>query len=74
MKGVLSTTDLDDQSLVTKAKASPGLVGRDLVREVMPTQARQWDKPLRAWSKLNPPSNSDGARDAGRHVVASTTA
>ena len=34
MKGVLSTADLDDARLVAKAKASPGLVGRDLVREV----------------------------------------
>ncbi|MBI2478260.1 MAG: carbamoyl phosphate synthase small subunit, partial [Planctomycetia bacterium] len=28
MKGVISTVDLDDASLVAKAKASPGLVGR----------------------------------------------
>ncbi len=34
MKAVLSTEDLDIQSLVAKAKASPGLVGRDLVKEV----------------------------------------
>lgn len=34
MKGVLSTEDLDDKSLITKAKASPGLVGRDLVEGV----------------------------------------
>ena len=39
MKGVLSTIDLDDASLVAKAKASPGLVGRDLVREVIPDEA-----------------------------------
>ena len=39
MKGVLSTVDLDDASLVAKAKASPGLVGRDLVREVIPDEA-----------------------------------
>ncbi len=39
MRGVLSTSDLDDASLVAKAQASPGLVGRDLVREVMPTEA-----------------------------------
>src|SRR5688572_8444795 len=37
MKGVLSTVDLDDASLVKKARKSPGLVGRDLVREVMAT-------------------------------------
>src|SRR3990172_8274763 len=40
MKGALSSTDLDDASLVAKAKASPGLVGRDLVREVVPKQPR----------------------------------
>ena len=42
MKGVLSTTDLDDASLVAKADASPGLVGRDLVREVVPENSREW--------------------------------
>src|SRR6187455_3263029 len=44
MRGVLSTTDLDDASLVAKAKASPGLVGRDLVREVMPEMACEWQE------------------------------
>ncbi len=34
MEGVISTRDLDPDSLVAKAKASPGLIGRDLVREV----------------------------------------
>lgn len=34
MKGVVSTLDLDPDSLITKAKESPGLVGRDLVQEV----------------------------------------
>ncbi|MCX8023134.1 MAG: glutamine-hydrolyzing carbamoyl-phosphate synthase small subunit [Syntrophorhabdaceae bacterium] len=34
MKGVISTIDLDPKSLVEKAKNSPGIVGRDLVREV----------------------------------------
>jgi carbamoyl-phosphate synthase small subunit len=43
MKGVLSTTDLDDAGLVAKAKASPGLVGRDLAREVMPGEPRTWE-------------------------------
>lgn len=46
MKGILSTTDLDDASLVAKAKASPGLVGRDLVREVMPREAAVWEPGL----------------------------
>ena len=43
MKGILSTTDLDDARLVAKAKASPGLVGRDLTREVMPEHASVWE-------------------------------
>ncbi len=43
MKGVVSSSDLDDASLVAKAVASPGLVGRDLTREVMPGSARAWE-------------------------------
>ena len=34
MKGVISTIDLDPKSLIKKAKDSPGLIGRDLVKEV----------------------------------------
>jgi len=34
MKGVVSTQDLDPASLIAKVKNSPGLVGRDMVREV----------------------------------------
>jgi carbamoyl-phosphate synthase small subunit len=34
MKGVISSVDLDPASLRRKAQDSPGLVGRDLVREV----------------------------------------
>ena len=34
MKGIVSTRDLDPESLVQRAQASEGLIGRDLVREV----------------------------------------
>jgi carbamoyl-phosphate synthase small subunit len=69
MKGVLSTRDLDDASLVAKAQAGPGLVGRDLIREVIPTQTRQWNEPLSRWSKLQ--SHADNANPAFQpHVVA----
>jgi carbamoylphosphate synthase small subunit len=34
MKAVIFTLDLNGESLVEKAKASPGLVDRDLVKEV----------------------------------------
>jgi carbamoyl-phosphate synthase small subunit len=41
-EAVISSVDLDPASLVAKAKASPGLVGRDLVREVTCEQAYDW--------------------------------
>ena len=46
MKGVISSQELDDNRLVAMAKASPGLVGRDLVREVVPQSIRRWEQPL----------------------------
>jgi len=39
MNGVLSTTDLDDASLVHKARSSPHIVGRDLAKGVMPEKS-----------------------------------
>ena len=42
MKCVMSTTDLDPKSLVAKAKASPGLIGRDLVTEVSTKKTYVW--------------------------------
>ncbi|HEV8311159.1 MAG TPA: glutamine-hydrolyzing carbamoyl-phosphate synthase small subunit [Methylomirabilota bacterium] len=41
-EGVISTEDLDPRSLVAKAKASPGLVGRDLVKEVTCPGRYEW--------------------------------
>jgi carbamoyl-phosphate synthase small subunit len=55
MKGVLSTSDLDDASLVAKANASLGLVGRDLVREVIPEKQVQWSEALSPWTRLGSP-------------------
>jgi carbamoyl-phosphate synthase small subunit len=63
MKGVLSTIDLDDASLVAKAQASPGLVGRDLAREVMPSAATTWERGLDTTYRLAPPGESGQARD-----------
>jgi carbamoyl-phosphate synthase small subunit len=48
MKGVISTKDLDPDSLVEKAKASRGLVGRDLVKEVTCHKPYQWPQEKRA--------------------------
>jgi carbamoyl-phosphate synthase small subunit len=53
MKAVLSSVDLDADALVEKAKASPGLIGRDLVREVSCEEPFEWtygvtgDEPFR---------------------------
>ena len=53
MKSVLSSVELDDARLVARAKASPGLVGRDLVREVIPDGPIEWTEALSRWSKLH---------------------
>ena len=41
-EAVLSSVDLDPERLVRKAKDSPGLVGRDLVRNVTCAEAYDW--------------------------------
>ncbi len=46
-EAVISNIDLDADALVRKAKASPGLVGRDLVKEV--TCAEPYDWSLGDW-------------------------
>jgi carbamoyl-phosphate synthase small subunit len=43
LRAVLSTKDFDDKSLVEKAKASPGLSGRDLVKEVSCGEPKTWN-------------------------------
>src|SRR5437762_6560519 len=42
MTGVISSTDLDDASLVHKARTYPGMIGRDLVKEVVPERSFTW--------------------------------
>src|SRR5918994_941287 len=42
MMGVLSTADLDAASLVHKARTCPNIVGRDLVKEVVPAEPFHW--------------------------------
>jgi carbamoyl-phosphate synthase small subunit len=69
MTGVLSTSDLDDASLVKKAQASPGIVGRDLVREVMVERAFRWEKgftnSLCTYLPAHPPTHRVVALDYG---------
>ncbi len=72
MKGVLSTVDLDHASLVEKAKNSPGLVGRDLVREVVPSAPCEWDEKLSKYDRLDssPRPSDANTSDQQLHVVA----
>jgi carbamoyl-phosphate synthase small subunit len=72
MKGVVSTTDLDDDSLVEKARRSPGLVGRDLTRDVMPAGACRWDRGFEGSTAEDLRSGQIGPQAGGGrcHVVA----
>ena len=69
MKGILSTTDLDDASLVRKAQESADIVGQDLVREVMNADSCEWVESLQ---ELGRPTSfhSFADRTDGPHVVA----
>jgi carbamoyl-phosphate synthase small subunit len=44
MNGVISTTDLDDGSLVHKAQNAPPMLGRDLVKQVVPETSFEWQE------------------------------
>ncbi|HEY2156006.1 MAG TPA: carbamoyl phosphate synthase small subunit, partial [Isosphaeraceae bacterium] len=63
-----STADLDDASLVAKARSSPGLVGRDLASEVMPAGPSTWEP---GFETTFAPSMESSAKSPRRpHVVA----
>ena len=68
MKGLLSTTDLDDASLVAKARSSPGLVGRDLASEVMPPESSTWEPGFATTFAPHVEGSSGGGKRP--HVVA----
>jgi len=51
MTGVVSSEVLDPDKLVALAKSAPALVGRDLVREVMPERPRAWTESLDDWAR-----------------------
>ncbi|MFN5756745.1 MAG: glutamine-hydrolyzing carbamoyl-phosphate synthase small subunit [Planctomycetia bacterium] len=76
MTGVLSSEVLDGEKLVAMAKGAPPLVGRDLVREVMPDRTSEWTERLDAWGEPLPQPTVGGEYPgkqsfAGeKHVVA----
>lgn len=69
MPGIISTTDMDDASLVQKAKDGPSLVGRDLACEVMPQETSDWNAPL---DNLGRPADfgETFGEENGLHIVA----
>jgi carbamoyl-phosphate synthase small subunit len=67
LRGVISTVDLDDASLVKKAKESPEMSGRDLVKEVTPKEAFAWSE--RTDGPLSPVALPPAAPDLYRVVT-----
>ncbi|MBI4522394.1 MAG: glutamine-hydrolyzing carbamoyl-phosphate synthase small subunit [Deltaproteobacteria bacterium] len=43
-EGVISTLDTDPEALLAKARSWPGLIGRDLVKEVTCREPYEWDE------------------------------
>ncbi len=71
MTGILSTTDLDDDSLVAKARNSPGLIGQDLVQQVMPSAASNWSECLHEIARdIRPAGAAAPSSGPEYHVVA----
>jgi carbamoyl-phosphate synthase small subunit len=72
-EGIISSVDLDPARLVARAKARPGLIGRDLVREVSCSEPYEWTEPL--WRLEGPsiggaPGRGGRASNDGSFVIA----
>jgi carbamoyl-phosphate synthase small subunit len=65
MSAILSTNDLDNASLVAKARGGPSMIGRDLVRQVIPRSAFSWTEGF-----TSPLVSYLPSRPATHHVVA----
>jgi carbamoyl-phosphate synthase small subunit len=76
MTGVLSTTDLNDHSLIDKARRSPNIVGLDLVKSVMPKDSLAWTEGVNSFVRARITPGYDALHkpvadnSAGPHVVA----
>jgi carbamoyl-phosphate synthase small subunit len=72
MRGVISTTALDEASLISKAKASPSMVGLDLASRVTTAARYKWNEPSRdIYRSESPVGQALGPASAPRfHVVA----
>ncbi len=70
LRGIISTNDANRDSLVEKARCSPGLVGRDLVREVIPERVSSWSETLHSLaSQYACGQYANGSNTISPHVV-----
>jgi len=46
MRGIISSTELDTKKLAKKLQSYPGLVGRDIVKDVTMKHSYSWNKPM----------------------------
>ncbi|HWR52953.1 MAG TPA: glutamine-hydrolyzing carbamoyl-phosphate synthase small subunit [Bryobacteraceae bacterium] len=67
MRGVLSTTSADPQSLVAKARSIPSMAGLDLATRVSTAERYEWSKGVEPCSPSEPVGDSAAAT---YHVVA----
>jgi carbamoyl-phosphate synthase small subunit len=70
-EGVISTASLDGPELIAKAKASPGLVGQDLVKNVTCAEAYDWNEGM--WELGGGYKKRDGSKAVKRRGRASFT-
>jgi len=68
MRGIISVVDLDDESLLRKARNSPEMRGLDLTKQVTTTAPYSWDDVDRTPFALEPPTGN-GRSDHRWHVV-----
>ena len=74
MTGIISTEDLDNDSLIAKARKSPELAGQDLAQQVIPAESAGWSEGLNAITRDPVTLGYEGIHassvDEGPHVVA----
>jgi carbamoyl-phosphate synthase small subunit len=71
-EGIISSVDLNPAGLIAKAKASPGLVGKDLVQNVTCAEAYDWNEG--AWQLCGGYKHRDGTKGSKRRGGASFAA
>jgi carbamoyl-phosphate synthase small subunit len=62
MKAIISTIDQDVESLIKKAKASQGIIGRDLVREVTCSSSYVYDEEQKPEARSQKPDKNSKLR------------